>query len=354
MKYDTLVFIGRFQPFHNAHLKILKESLKIAGRVILIIGSADKPRTLKNPWTFEERREMIKNSLLEHDHSLWLDSDLVVRDNTDSTYNDQAWAVRVQSLVHNVITCDGKFPKPNEKIGIVGHKKPGDTSTFYLDMFPQWEFVDSDPFENLDATSIRDIYFNERGNLNYLKGVVSESTIKFLKEWKETEHYKTLLEEKRFVEEYKKQFAGLAYPPTFVTADSVVIQSGHVLMIKRKACPGKGLWALPGGFLNAKTDRSLEAAALRELKEETGIKVPLPVLAGNIQDSKVFDSVDRSARGRTITQAFKIVLPNGPLPKVRGSDDAEKAKWIPISEIEPMMCFEDHAEILAHFLGLES
>jgi len=131
----------------------------------------------------------------------------------------------------------------------------------------------------------------------------------------------------------------------------VVIQSGHVLMIKRRSEPGKGLWALPGGFVNANTDKSVEDAAIRELREETGIKVPAPVLRGSIVRSRVFDAVDRSARGRTITHAFHIQLPDGELPKVKGSDDAEKARWVPIAEVRSDQCFEDHYEILQHFVG---
>jgi len=136
-----------------------------------------------------------------------------------------------------------------------------------------------------------------------------------------------------------------------VTADAVVIQSGHILMIKRRSEPGKGLWALPGGFLNANTDKSVKDAAVRELKEETGIKVPTPVLYGSIHDEKVFDAISRSARGRTITHAFKFVLPDGPLPKVKGMDDAEKASWIPIGELDSSTCFEDHYELITHFIG---
>jgi bifunctional NMN adenylyltransferase/nudix hydrolase len=122
-------------------------------------------------------------------------------------------------------------------------------------------------------------------------------------------------------------------------------------MIKRRAEPGKGLWALPGGYVNANTDKSVLDAAIRELREETGIKVPEPVLRGSIKDNRVFDAIDRSPRGRIITHCFKIELPDGPLPRVKGQDDAEKAKWVPIAEVRSEECFEDHYEILQHFLG---
>ena len=75
------------------------------------------------------------------------------------------------------------------------------------------------------------------------------------------------------------------------------------------------------------------------------------MLRGSIKRSRVFDAIDRSARGRTITHAFHIELPDGELTKVKGSDDAEKARWVPIAEVRSEECFEDHYEILQHFLG---
>jgi bifunctional NMN adenylyltransferase/nudix hydrolase len=207
--------------------------------------------------------------------------------------------------------------------------------------------------EPLDATSIRDLYFKQNVNMNFIRSVVPAPAYVFLDNWTRTTEYAQIIREREFIETYKKQYSNLPYPPIFVTTDAVVIQAGNVLMIKRRSEPGKGLWALPGGFVNADTDKSLEDAMLRELSEETGIKVPEKVLRGSIQDYKVFDAIGRSARGRTITHAFKILLTDGEwnLPKVKGADDAEKAEWIPIGQLESEMCFEDHWEIIQHFLG---
>jgi bifunctional NMN adenylyltransferase/nudix hydrolase len=218
-------------------------------------------------------------------------------------------------------------------------------------MFPQWDFVNVEEIEPLSAVNIRDLYFKRSYNSNFIKNVVPETTYDFLQEFRKTGEFEQIIREREFVETYKKQYASLPYPPIFSTADAVVIQSGHVLMIKRRAEPGKGLWALPGGYVNANTDKSVEDAAIRELREETGIKVPAPVLRGNIKRSKVFDAIDRSPRGRIITHAFHIELPDGELPKVKGMDDAEKARWVPIADVKSEECFEDHYEILQHFLG---
>jgi len=308
-KYDTLVLIGRFQPLHSAHLEIIKRATALTDQLVIICGSANQPRTYKNPFTFEERARMIK------DATRGLNMQVFVEPNIDTIYNDQAWAVRVQGIVSKYRVLGGAG------VGIIGHKK--DDSSFYLDMFPQWGYEDVELIEFLSAVDIRDLYFKWTFNSNFIKNVVPETTYDFLMEFRKTEEFAQIIREREFIAEHNKQYAGLKYPPIFSTADAVVICSGHVLMIKRRAEPGRGLWALPGGYVNARTDKSVEAAMLRELREETQIKVPAPVLKGSIVRSRVFDAIDRSPRGRIITHAFHIVLPDGELPRVKGSDDAE-------------------------------
>lgn len=343
--YDLVVFIGRFQIVHNAHKAIIDRACELANhKVLVIVGSADKPRTFKNPFTTSERKAMIKAATAKSTVPVYIDHIY------DNTYNDTAWAAQVQRVVND--HASRPWTDKGMRIAIIGHKK--DESSFYLDMFPQWDFIDQDLIEPLDATQIRDLYFNRKMNMNYIRGVVPEPTITFLEEFRvgSKEAYEQIIREKEFVESYKKQYEHLPYAPTFVTTDAVVIQSGHVLMIKRRAEPGKGLWAFPGGFLNAKTDRSLVDAMIRELREETGLKIPEKVLKGSITKQKTFDAIDRSARGRTITTAFKIELDGTELPRVKGMDDAEKARWVPISEVKREECFEDHWEILSDMVGV--
>lgn len=343
--YDLVVFIGRFQIVHNAHKAIIDRACELANhKVVVIVGSADKPRTYKNPFTTAERKAMLgeitKDSkvrvFLEHVH--------------DHTYNDTAWSAQIQRIVTK--HASAPWTDKGMRIAIIGHKK--DESSFYLDMFPQWDFIDQDLIEPLDATQIRDLYFNRKMNMNYIRGVVPETTTKFLEDFRvnNAEAYEQIIREKEFIASYKKQYEHLPYAPTFVTTDAVVVQSGHVLMIKRRSEPGKGLWAFPGGFLNAATDRSLVDAMIRELREETGLKIPEKVIKGSIAKQKTFDAIDRSARGRTITTAFLVQLEGAELPKVKGMDDAEKAKWVPIAEVKREECFEDHFEILQDMVGV--
>lgn len=337
-KYHTLVLIARAQPFHSAHLEIVRRSKVLCENLVIILGSANQPRTYKNPFTAPERRDMIYQAtrgMLDGNFQIYIEA------NTDTIYNDQAWAARIQSLV-------GKHTAEGAVVGLIGHKK--DDSSEYLNFFPQWGFEEVDLIEPLNATDVRDLYFKRDANMNFIKAVVPQTTFDFLSKFRTTLEYEQVIREREFVVTYKKQFASLAYPPVFVTTDAVVIQSGHILLVERKSEPGKGLLALPGGFLN-QNERIIDGV-IRELREETKIKVPSPVLRGNIKRTEVFDHPDRSTRGRTITHACLIELPYGELPKVKGADDAKTAKWYPIAEIDSSNMFEDHYQIIKEMTGV--
>lgn len=128
------------------------------------------------------------------------------------------------------------------------------------------------------------------------------------------------------------------YPRPAVTADCVVITKEaepKVLLIQRGADPYKGCWAFPGGFMNM--DETTEQCAIRELEEETGLKVT------TIQQIGAYSKVDRDPRGRTITVAYLAIIDKP--AQVTGQDDAAKAEWFPLSAL-PELAF-DHADIMA-------
>lgn len=335
-KFDYLVFLGRFQPVHIGHVEVIETALKLAKQVIVVVGSANQPRTIKNPWTAPERINMIRESI---------NSDRISYTSVpDQQYNDQRWVASVQLAVQNVMSNRGWTDKT--RVGIVGHHK--DESSFYLKLFPQWELVDHEMNETINATDLRALFFEQK-HVKYLQSIMPPAAYSFVETFRKTDEFSRLVREHSMIAAYRKAWAAAPYAPTFLTTDAVVVQSGHVLLIERKSAPGEGLLALPGGFVN-QSERLVDAM-VRELREETRLKVPDPVLRGSIAATEVFDKPDRSLRGRTVTFAYLIQLAPGKLPVVKGDDDARRACWVPISELREDNMFEDHFAIIQRMLG---
>lgn len=347
MDLDYLVFIGRFEPFHNGHAAVARQALRQARKLIVLVGSADTPRTIRNPWTAPERTVMVRDALPEATDRL------LIRPIRDHLYNEALWVAAVQRAVAEAITNDDG-PR-TASVGLIGQEQ--DEARQYLRAFPQWRVVDAPRTEVPSASELRQYLFESgrargEGGLRLLEANVPGPVHQMLDAFRQTSPaYQQLVAEYDFIERYRAGWASAPYPPTFVTTDAVVVHSGHVLLVRRRSEPGKGLWALPGGFV--RQHESVLDACLRELREETRLKLPLPVLRGSIEANRVFDHPERSLRGRTITHAFHFAFPSGPLPAVKGGDDADKARWVPVSEALEMgpQLFEDHLHILEVFIG---
>lgn len=341
--FDLAVFVGRFQPYHFGHQAVVQRALQEAAHVLLLIGSARRPRSVRDPWTAEERADFIRCTLTPEERERVTCLPLM-----DAVYNDTNWTEVVQASVHATLKLRG-LTTEEAKVALIGHRK--DNSSYYLRLFPQWASIDVASEKVLDATTVRRHLF--AGEIDEACKLVPEATGAALRAFAASQAYQELRDESAFVKAYQKSWEAAPYTPVFVTVDAVVTQSGHVILVKRGARPGKGQWALPGGFVG--DDERLFDACVRELREETKLKVPVPVLTGSLAGSHVFDDPHRSSRGRTITHAFHIALrPEPELPKIKGSDDAEHAMWVPIAEIEPERMFEDHYFILRHFTGRDA
>ena len=133
------------------------------------------------------------------------------------------------------------------------------------------------------------------------------------------------------------------YPRPAVAVDLIVLRQSEpepqLLLIERKHDPYAGCWALPGGFLDE--GETLEAAAARELLEETSAKVL------ELQQFKAYSAVDRDPRTRVISVVFSAKIDAA--AAVVAGDDAAKAVWFPVSQL-PKLAF-DHANILTDYFG---
>jgi bifunctional NMN adenylyltransferase/nudix hydrolase len=325
--FNYSVFICRCQPFHAGHRELFNEALSHGETVLIVLGSYKKAPDIANPWSAEQREQMIRLALtpeeLEHVKFLYV---------RDAWYNNNKWLTEVQQLVYEATDgCD------DEKICNIGA----------INDFPQWKFFFQKNIDHMPhATAIRDLYFTH--DAAYRKHV-HPKVAEWLESFKTTDAFKYLKSSFDYIQDYRKAWDGAPFPVCHNTTDCIVVKSGHVLVVRRKGALGKGQLALPGGFLNQ--NETIQDGALRELKEETAIKVDKGTLEACIKDRKVFDYPRRSLRGRVITHAFLIDLGVGHLPQVKGSDDALKATWLSLSELAAREeeFFEDHHAIITFF-----
>ena len=164
------------------------------------------------------------------------------------------------------------------------------------------------------------------------------------------------LTEREFLEAYAKK----SYPRPYLTADVVLLSNGcDVLLVRRKGHPCIGRWAFPGGFVNP-TESAFDAA-LRELKEETGVET-----ASDLHEIGLFSRPGRDPRGWVVTDAYLAEIDRS-RTRVQAGDDAADAAWFRVSldggkpvsltapdgtTLDPDALAFDHAEILARAFEL--
>ncbi|MGC1305810.1 MAG: NUDIX domain-containing protein [Phormidesmis sp.] len=130
------------------------------------------------------------------------------------------------------------------------------------------------------------------------------------------------------------------YPRPALTVDCVVfgyeaMAALKVLLIERNLPPYEGEWALPGGFVQV--DESVDAAAVRELREETGVSDVF------LEQLYTFGAVERDPRDRIVSIAYYALIAL-PRDRLQAATDASDAKWFELSNL-PTLGF-DHREIL--------
>lgn len=402
--YKLAVVIGRMQFLHNGHIHLFREAAQKADQILVLVGSSDKAPSPSNPFSYRQREKIVFGALSEAGITAALNSRVDVMPLPDDYLEDQWIANVINAVQTHAETQLGETGAliRDEDVVLVGHEK--DASSYYLRMFPQWAFYNAPNDRGLNATDFRHELFDRElvndssfplrfnqfmsqfdkkaaGELTsdllkligekypqlgihfipnaeppirpldmvHLKLNSPKAMHPFLEEYVKSEDYQNMMAEQTQYANEKLMWGMAPYPVTFVTTDAVVTHRSSILMIRRKNHPGKGLWALPGGFLGAK--EWVRDSIIRELREETRIAVANEDLLRIMQPIKVFDNPGRSLRGRVITHAARFNLDHLGLtkrPKVRADDDAEAVRWFSFGEIlkADNSLFEDHAEII--------
>jgi bifunctional NMN adenylyltransferase/nudix hydrolase len=313
----TGIFIGRFQPVHQGHIHALGIAASQVDTLYIFVGSANQCRSIRNPWTFQERSQMLRTKL----HNARVTNFKIVPLN-DYRYSNTQWMSDVRATVEH-------YGMVNPTL--FGHMKEGND---YLTWFPDWKFKSIEAQYKIDASSTRKRMF----------------------ETDDPEMPETVRADYAFYQKETKTFANYPFPETlnFNCSDAILECQGHVLLIQRKFAPGAGAWALPGGFRNQR--ETFLDCAIRELIEETNVRVPEKVLRGSIVKSELFDDPSRSfGIPRNTLAVYMRINPNpdGSLPRANGADDAALCKWVPLTDaLNTIEMYDDHKDILSKVTGV--
>ncbi|WBA56182.1 NUDIX domain-containing protein [Providencia sp. 21OH12SH02B-Prov] len=145
------------------------------------------------------------------------------------------------------------------------------------------------------------------------------------------------MNEQQYLAKYDKN----AYLSPLVTVDGVLFtyheETLKVLIVERANYPNKGMWGLPGGFIDETQDKTLEHAILRKLKEKTGVIPPY------IEQLCTIGNDSRDKRGWSVTVCYTALIAYQACQ--HDIDSVESAKWVTIDEIENMSLAFDHNEL---------
>lgn len=334
------VVIGRWQLLSkDGHERLFARAFEVAERVLIVIGSAYRSRNPRNPFTWEERRDMILATFSPEQRAR-VDF-LPVRD----YYDNERW---------NDAVLAGVAARTNRgaRVTLVGWKK--DETSDYLDHFPGWTSTQVAPTVQVDATALRDVYFGSAdldAALTVLKAYVSAPVLAYLEAWSRLPVYAARRAEHLAVEAYKKKWG----PGPFLTADAVVEASDYVLLVQRGGAIGRDLWALPGGHVNP--NEQFYPAAVRELKEESGFSKLPETMRAALRQTLLCDHALRSPRARVVTMVHHFDFGDmAPSDDLKAADDAKALKWFHKSELRALaeagLLFEDHDVVLDRLFGI--
>jgi bifunctional NMN adenylyltransferase/nudix hydrolase len=348
---DFAVFIGRMRPVHLAHMKIIEEALEKADKLVILVGSANRPRSFVVS-AFEYAEVLAMLTLLYKHHIA--SGRLVVMPLDDFVYDHDGWQLNttrvVNAVVRRTLALEGRrdVDLHSLKVGLAGFGK--DASSYYLNMFPEWESIQvGKQFALLSATAVRDAYFQRIPQLSDF--ALDPRIIEYLRDFMHTDEFAYVVREREAIEKNIREYGR----GPFSASDAVITWRDHVLLVNRDGRVGYGLDAFPGGMLEC-GETTLQCA-FRELNEETRVLDLNPGFQQTLMNSmagyRLFDAPDRDPRGHYMSHAYHFALPDdfdATSLRMEPRSDARAVRLVPISEWGHKKAFLEHFAILRKFV----
>ena len=332
--YPVGLHFARFQPILDSDVQTILGALEACERLIIALDGLDSAPSTRRPWSCAQREAHVRRIL-----PAGAGKRVSVIGVRDQLYQPARWAAELRSAM-------AAAGAELDAVALVSTQDDAES----LSLRGYSARLRVDPVARPDPAAEAAARADYLGAGIAWQARVPPALVASLDASRVDPVMTRLMEEQAWVDQLADAWRGAPYPPIFVTADAVVIASGHILLIHRSHAPAKELWALPGGFVEQ--DETVVEAALRELGEETGITVSRNVLRAAIRATRVFDAPERSVRGRTITHGTLFDLGDASPPAVRAGDDAARAEWWPLERFAQSTesLAEDHAWIVRAFV----
>ena len=322
------VYIGRFQPVHAGHIATMRAVLERGDWLLILLGSAQRSRSWKHPFTASERAGFIRRALGP------LAARVRFAPLPDRLYDDTHWAKTVRARVAETAAELG-----NPTVVLTGF--PKDRTSTYLEWFPEWAaepggLVCAADGYSINATEARRALFLGEGVLEDFGAQEMAAVQDWMKANPDTAAW--IAEEARMVERQSQALTRGSVAWGHVIAvprvEVAIFGARGVLMVRRSASPGKGLWSLPGTQME---DYERASQAVGRVLRDLGIESHEVIE----QKRAVFDHPDRCDCGWVRSDVFAYTLLA--TPRINGS----QWTWMPLDRLDPTLICDDHVEIIA-------
>jgi bifunctional NMN adenylyltransferase/nudix hydrolase len=305
--YDFCVFIGRFQPFHKGHQHTVKIALQQSKKLIVVLGSYRLAPAPRVPWDACDRKKMILAAFEKAQHQRFLF--VFVR---DRLHCEDLWK-------QNILGEISKHTSTQQKIALIGHCK--DSSSFYLKMFPNWDFIETNNYKNIHATDFRENFFLQKNSLSLYKDI-PDGTAKWLRKYQKTKSFQNIKDQFLWISKKRDQ--------DVVICSAFVFCGRYILLVKRQTPLCQNLWSLPE--IVSLGQESLLKLSLQAVQKETCFQW-MEKLESCYCAEAYFECAENSSLGRQRKYVFCYKWADPLLPEVFPGQEIKNVEWILLDDL---------------------